>query len=70
MSVSMTERGSWRRWAFVILPAMVMMISIFNFFHRRRHERSEIVVAVVAGLLTLMGVGNLFLGRRNGDDSR
>ena len=59
----MAERASWKRWASVLLPAMLMMISIFNFFHRRRHERSEIVITVLAGLVMLIGVGNLLIER-------
>lgn len=59
----MPKRALWKRWANVLLPAMVLIISVFNFFHRRRYEKPAIFVIITSGLLTLFGIARFFAER-------
>ena len=59
----MPSMAPWKRWAFVLLPATVLAISLSNIFHGHAQKRSEMLVSLLAGLLTVMGIAQFMLAK-------
>lgn len=60
----MPSMAPWKRWAFVLLPATVLASSLYSLFHGHA-RRSEMLVSLLAGLLTVMGIAQ-FHASKNG----
>jgi hypothetical protein len=58
----MPKVALWKRWAFVLLPAAVLAISLSNLFGGHA-QSSELFVTIISGLLTVMGIGQFLLGK-------